>query len=434
MILRTTLEGSETMTILAPNASEFKAMLAAKKTFLADFYATWCGPCKMESYVLDDLDKLMGDKLDIVKIDIDKEPELTAELDITIVPTLLFIKNGDIASSYSGFLPLEKLQTRLEKLMENEAPVEAAPEPNYDLIIVGGGAAGLTSAIYARRAGLKVLVLEAFAPGGKLIKTFELENWPGHKNVSGSQLAYDIYEQAMALGTDYLYEKASQIIDNGSQKTVVCEGGKSFTSTAVIIATGTVERTLNIPGEMEMIGRGVSFCAVCDAAFYRNKPVVIVGAGNSAFEESLYLAEFASHITIIARSDQYIAEEITQQKVKDNPKITILPFRESLEVVIEDGRVAGMRVLNTKTNVEEIIPAKGIFPYIGADPVTDFVKDLGITNPQGYLQVNADMSTAIPGIYGAGDVCAKVLRQVVTATNDGAIAAQSALKYIHDNA
>ncbi|MBR5589067.1 MAG: FAD-dependent oxidoreductase, partial [Phascolarctobacterium sp.] len=213
------------MTILAPNASEFKAMLAAKKTFLADFYATWCGPCKMESYVLDDLDKIMGDKLDIVKIDIDKEPELTDELDITIVPTLLFIKNGEIASRYSGFLPLEKVQARLEKLLEDEHTVEAAPEPNYDLIIVGGGAAGLTSAIYARRAGLKVLVLEAFAPGGKLIKTFELENWPGHKNVSGSQLAYDIYEQAMALGTEYLYEKATQIIDEGLQKTVVCEGG-----------------------------------------------------------------------------------------------------------------------------------------------------------------------------------------------------------------
>ena len=185
---------------------------------------------------------------------------------------------------------------------------------------------------------------------------------------------------------------------------------------------------------MEMIGRGVSFCAVCDAAFYRNKPVVIVGAGNSAFEESLYLAEFASHITILARSDKYNAEEITQQKVKANPKITILPFRQSLEVMIENGKVAGMRVLNTQTNKEEIIPANGIFPYIGADPVTDFAKDLGITNAQDYLVVNEDMSTAISGIYGAGDVCAKVLRQVVTATNDGAIAAQSALKYIRDKA
>lgn len=420
------------MTIMHPNAQKFKAMLESKQTFLADFFATWCGPCKMESYVLDDLEKLMGDKLDIVKIDIDKEPQLTDELDITIVPTLLFIKNGEVASRYSGFLPLERLQPRLEKLLGNEPPTEAAPEASYDLIIVGGGAAGLTAAIYAKRAGLKVLVLEAFAPGGKLIKTFELENWPGHKNVSGSQLAYDIYEQAMALGTDYLYEKAVQILDKGKEKIVVCEGNKRFAAKAVIIATGTVERSLNIPGEQEMIGHGVSFCAVCDAAFYRNKPVIIVGAGNSAFEESLYLAEFATHVTILARSDHYLAEGITQQKVKDNPKITVLPFRHAKEVIIKDGRVAGMLVLNSQTNTEEVLPASGIFPYIGADPVTDFVKDLGITNEQGYLKVNADMSTAIPGIYGAGDVCAKVLRQVVTATNDGAIAAQSALKYIRD--
>ncbi len=301
---------------------------------------------------------------------------------------------------------------------------------NYDLIIIGGGAAGLTSAIYARRAGLKTLVLEAFAPGGKLNKTFELENWPGIKNVNGSQLAYDIYEQALDLGTDYLFEKATEIIDKGEEKIVVCEGDKHFAAKAVIIATGTVERTLNIPGEAEMIGRGVSFCAVCDASFYRDKPVIIVGAGNSAFEESLYLSEFATSVTILARSDKYSAEAINQQKVATNPKITVLPFRQSLEVLSQDGRVAGMRVLNTQTNEEEIIPAGGIFPYIGADPVTDFIKNLGITNEQGYLVVNEDMSTAITGIYGAGDVCTKVLRQVVTATNDGAIAAQSALKYI----
>ncbi len=420
------------MTILHPNAAEFKEMLAAKKTFFADFYATWCGPCKMESYVLDDIDAQMGEQIEIVKIDIDQEPQLTEEMDITLIPALFFIKDGEVASRYSGFLPKERLAARLEKLLGNEAPVEAAPDKEYDLIIIGGGAAGLTAAIYARRAGLKTLVLESFAPGGKLIKTFELENWPGLQNVNGSQLAYDIYQQAMKLGTSYLYEKAERILDEGERKTVLCENGSKFSGKAIIIATGTVERLLNIPGETEMIGRGVSFCAVCDAAFYRNKPVIIIGAGNSAFEEALYLAEFASHITILARTDKYNAEQVIQEKVLRHPKISVLNFRESQEVVIENNHVAGMRVLNTQSGTEEIIPARGIFPYIGADPVTDFLYGLGITNKQGYLEVNADMSTKIPGIYGAGDVCAKVLRQVVTATNDGAIAAQSALKYIRE--
>ena len=418
--------------IINPTATEFRAMLREKKTFLADFYATWCGPCKMLSYVLADIEKEMGERIDIVKIDIDKEPELTEEMDITIIPGLFFIKEGKVASQYAGFLPKERLRARLVKLLGAEPAVEAAPDKHYDLIIVGGGAAGLTAAVYARRAGLKTLVLESFAPGGKLIKTFELENWPGIKNVNGSVLAYDIYEQAMALGTVYLYEKVAALAVEGELKKVLCESGAEFTATAVIVATGTVERLLNIPGEQEMIGRGISFCAVCDAAFYRNKPVIIVGAGNAAFEESLYLAEFASKVTILARRDVISAEQITQDKVARHPKIEVLTWRVPQEVLVENERVAGLKVLNKETGAMENMVAKGVFPYIGADPVTDFCKDLGITNAKGYLVVNNDMSTAIAGVYGAGDVCDKVLRQVVTATNDGAIAAQSALHYIRN--
>ncbi len=418
------------MAILYPSAAEFKQMLADKKTFLADFFATWCGPCKMLAYVLDEVDAALGEKIDIVKIDIDKEPELTQEMDVNIIPGLFFIKDGEVVSRYTGFLPLERLQPRMEKLIGSEPPVELPPEKHYDVIIIGGGAAGLTAAIYARRAGLNTLVLESYAPGGKLIKTFELENWPGIKSVNGSQLAFDIYEQAMALGTAYLYEKVNDLKLQGKDKIVCCESGQSFAAPAVIIATGTVERMLNIPNEEEMIGHGVSLCAVCDAAFYRNKSVIVVGAGNAAFEESLYLAEFASDITILARSDRYVAEQITQDKVAANAKIKVLPWRIAQEILVEDGKVAGMRVLNKQTGEEEIYKASGVFPYIGADPVTNFVKDLGITDEQGYLVVEPDMSTQLEGIYGAGDVCAKVLRQVVTATNDGAIAAQSVIKYI----
>lgn len=155
-----------------------------------------------------------------------------------------------------------------------------------------------------------------------------------------------------------------------------------------------------------------------------------MGAGNAAFEESLYLAEFASKVTILARRDVISAEQITQDKVTANPKIEVLTWRVPQEVIIENNRVAGLKVLNKQTGASETMLAKGVFPYIGADPVTDFCRDLGITNDKGYLVVKSDMSTAVPGVYGAGDVCDKVLRQVVTATNDGAIAAQSALKYL----
>ncbi len=419
------------MTVINADAAKFRRMLDAGETFMADFYAEWCGPCKMLNYVLNDIENELREKIKILKINIDKEPQLTAEMDVNIIPGLFFIKDGTVQSRYTGFLPQEKLQPRLEALLGLETAEAAAPAGKaYDLIIIGGGAAGLTAAIYARRAGLRTLILESMAPGGKLIKTFELENWPGLKNVSGSQLAYDIYQQAMALGTDYLYEKAESITAEGGNRTIICQSGRVFSAPAVIIATGTVERMLNIPGETEVIGRGVSFCAVCDAAFYRGRPVIVIGAGNSAFEESLYLTDFASSVTILTRSDRYNAEQIIQEKAAAQPKITILQFREAREILMENGKVSGIRVLNTKTGREEILPAAGIFPYIGADPATGFLSGLGITDGSGYLAVKPDMSTAVPGIFGAGDVCAKVLRQVVTATNDGAIAAQSAIKYL----
>ena len=336
--------------IVNPTAAEFKQMLAEKKTFLADFYATWCGPCKMLSYVLEDIAKEMGERIDIVKIDIDMEPELTEEMDITIIPGLFFYQKR------RGCFALRRLSAegtpagKTGKAVGQRAPVEQAPDRSYDLIIIGGGAAGLTAAVYARRAGLKTLVLESFAPGGKLIKTFEIENWPGIKNVNGSQLAYDIYEQAMALGTTYLYEKVAALEVEGAERRVRCASGAEFTAPAVIIATGTVERLLNIPGEQEMIGRGISFCAVCDAAFYRNKHVIIVGAGNAAFEESLYLAEFASKVTILARRDVISAEQITQDKVAANPKIEVLTWRVPQEVL---SKIIALRASRCSTNRRE---------------------------------------------------------------------------------
>ena len=420
------------MAILHPTGAEVRAMLAAKKTFLIDFYATWCGPCKMESYVLEDIAAIMGDRIDLVKLDVDQEPELTEEFKVNLIPGLLFIKDGEIASHYAGFLPKERLLARLEKLLGNEPPVEATPDEHYDLIIIGGGPAGLTAAIYARRAGLKTLVLESYAPGGKLIKTYSLENWPGLQAVNGSQLAYDIYTQAMALGTSYLYEIVENITLEGDLRRIHCASGKSFTAPAVIIATGTVERMLNVPGEADMIGHGISFCAVCDATFYRDKPVVIVGAGNAAFEEALYLTDFASEVTIVARRDQYRADQVVQDKVLAHPKIKVLPFWQPQEVLVQDEHVVGLRIQNNKTGEVQDLTAHGIFPYIGADPATAFAKDLGISNEQGYLIVKEDMSTVIPGIYGAGDCCDKILRQVVTAANDGAIATQSVIKYLRD--
>lgn len=300
----------------------------------------------------------------------------------------------------------------------------------YDIVVIGGGPAGMTAAIYASRAGLRTAVLEADAPGGKLVKTFAIENWPGVKSINGADLAWSMYEQTTALGPEYIFAEAADIEDHGAVKTVLCKDGSSYNARVVIIASGTVERLMHIPGEQEMIGKGISFCAVCDSAFYKNEDVIIVGGGNSALEESVYLTRVVKKITIVIRRDVFRADEVIQKKVLANDKIEVIRNKLPQEVLIKDNKVAGLKVKDAKTGELTDIYAKGIFPYIGNDPVTQFAKKLGITDENGYILADENMQTKVKGIYGAGDVCKKFLRQIVTAVSDGAIAAQSAGRYI----
>ncbi|WP_196604096.1 NAD(P)/FAD-dependent oxidoreductase [Pectinatus haikarae] len=300
----------------------------------------------------------------------------------------------------------------------------------YDIAVIGGGPAGMTAAIYASRAGLKTIVLEADAPGGKLVKTFAIENWPGAKTVNGADLAWSMYEQTTALGPEFIFAEVIDVEDHGMLKSVLCRDGSSYKARAVIIASGTVERLMNIPGEQEMIGKGISFCAVCDSAFYKNEDVIIVGGGNSALEESVYLTRVVKSVTIVIRRDVFRADEVIQNKVLANDKIRIIKSKLPQEVLIKDGKVAGLKVKDAKTNELTDIYAKGIFPYIGNDPVTGFAEKLGVTDENGYVIADENMQTKVKGIYGAGDVCRKFLRQIVTAVNDGAIAVQVAGRYI----
>ncbi|MBB5336214.1 NAD(P)/FAD-dependent oxidoreductase [Pectinatus brassicae] len=300
----------------------------------------------------------------------------------------------------------------------------------YDIVIIGGGPAGMTAAIYASRAGLKAVVLEADAPGGKLVKTFSIENWPGIKTVNGADLAWSMYEQTVALCPEFVFTEAVDIIDKGQFKTVICKNGKEYQGRVVIIASGTIERLMNILGEQACIGKGISFCAVCDSAFYKDKEVIVVGGGNSALEESIYLTRVAKKVTIIIRRDVFRADESVQQKVLANDKIEVIRNKLPQEVLIKDGRAAGLKIKDANTGEMQDIYADGIFPYIGNDPITNFAKNVDITDDKGYIVVDNNMATKVAGIYGAGDVCKKFLRQIVTAVNDGAIAVQAAEKYL----
>lgn len=297
-----------------------------------------------------------------------------------------------------------------------------------DLIIIGAGPAGLTAAVYALRANLNVMIIEASSPGGKMVKTAEIENWPGQKNTTGPDLAYSMFDHAMALGVEYQAGNVVKI-DNGDVKKVTTADGKEFLGQTVLIATGTIERKMNIPKEDEFTNRGVSYCAVCDGALFKDKVVSVVGGGNSAIEEALFITKFASKVNVIIRRDVFRADKCLLDEMEANKKINVIVKSKPVEVIGKD-KVTGLKIINVDTNEESIVETDGIFPFIGLDPITDFVKDLGITDENNYIIVNDKMETTQEGIYSAGDVNFKPLRQIVTAASDGAIAAQQIIKYL----
>lgn len=301
----------------------------------------------------------------------------------------------------------------------------------YDVIIIGSGPAGLTAAIYATRANLTTAIIEGDTPGGKLTKTYEIENYPGFERISGVDLAMQMMEHGQKFGAVMEFSPVTEIDDEGEFKLVHLGDGRVLTTRAVIIATGTNERQLDLPRAKEFTGRGISYCAVCDGAFYRNKEVAVIGGGNSALEESLYLTQLVEKVNIIIRRDVFRADATVVDKVRNNPKINIITKSLPQELVIEDNTIKGLVIKNVETGELSTVECAGIFPYMGADPATGFLKNLNILDERGYIVVNKDMETAVPGIYGAGDVTVKDLRQVVTATNDGAIAANACVKYLN---
>jgi len=304
-------------------------------------------------------------------------------------------------------------------------------DKQYDVVIIGGGPAGLTAAIYASRANLSTCIIEAEAPGGKLVKTYEIENYPGIRKLAGYELAMQLMEHGLSFGANMESAKVEKIENVENGKKITLTNGKELFSKTVIIASGTKERELDLPNAKQFTGHGISYCAVCDGAFYRNQTVTVIGGGNSALEEALYLTSMVEKINIVIRRDEFRAEASIQDRINSNPKINIVTNSVPESLVIEDNKVVGLNVKNVKTNEITKLDCTGIFPYIGADPSTDFV-DASIIDEKGYLIVDANMATSIEGIYGAGDVIQKNLRQVVTATNDGAIAANSVIKYLQN--
>lgn len=299
----------------------------------------------------------------------------------------------------------------------------------YDVVIVGAGPAGMTAAIYAARADMKVLMLDKLAPGGQIINTNEIQNYTGVGSVNGAELAYKMFQHTQDFQVEFDYKTVKEIRSEGNEKVICCvEEDAVYTASSVIIATGTRPRCLNIPGEDKFRGNGISWCAICDGAQYRDKDVVVIGGGNSAVEESIFLAGIVKSLTIVTMFD-LTADPMACDKLRAMENVKIYPYQDILEFKGES-KLEGVYFKSTKTGEENTVACDGVFEYIGLTPTTEFLKDTGLLNDFGYITVNDKMESNIPGIYGAGDCITKNLRQVITACSDGAIAAQEASHYV----
>ncbi len=304
-------------------------------------------------------------------------------------------------------------------------------EKIYDVAILGAGPAGMTAAVYTSRANLSTIMIERGVPGGQMVNTEAIENYPGYDSILGPDLSNKMFEHAKKFGAEYVYGDIKELID-GKEYKIIKTGNNEYKARAVIIATGAEHKKLGIPGEAEYSGSGVSYCAVCDGAFFKDRELVVVGGGDSAVEEGVYLTRFAKKVTIVHRRDQLRAQKILQERAFANEKIDFIWNHTVKEIHAENGKVTSVTLVSTKDGSEKEFKTDGVFIYIGLVPLTEPFAHLGITNDEGYIVTDSEMRTKVPGIFAAGDVREKTLRQIVTATGDGSIAAQSAQNYVEE--
>ncbi len=301
---------------------------------------------------------------------------------------------------------------------------------DYDVIIIGGGPAGMTAGLYASRARLKTLLLEKMIMGGQMMTTTLVENWPGYPGgIGGPELMMRFQEHCVEFGLETDTGTVEKIIDNGDTKTLIVDD-KKITCKAVIVATGAIPRKLGIEGEKELVGKGVSYCATCDGAFFREVPIAVIGGGDTAVEEALFLTRFASKVILVHRRDQLRATQILQDRALANEKIEIAWNSVVDGFESDNSGLTGAILKDTQTGETRKIEIQGMFVAVGVTPMTAFISDLVELTEDGYVKAGEDTKTSVPGIYVAGDTRTTILRQVSTAVGDGAVAALMAERHI----
>lgn len=304
----------------------------------------------------------------------------------------------------------------------------------HDVIIIGSGPAGYTAALYTARAQLAPVVFEGTSFGGALMTTTEVENFPGFRDgITGPELMDQMREQALRFGADLRMEDVESVSLDGPVKSVTTAEGETFRARAIILAMGAAARYLGVPGEQELLGRGVSSCATCDGFFFKDQDIAVIGGGDSAMEEATFLTRFARSVTLVHRRDEFRASRIMLERARDNDKITILTNKAVLAVE-GDQTVTGLRLRDTVTGEESTLPVTGVFVAIGHDPRSELVRDVLDTDPDGYVLVKGHTTaTSIEGVFAAGDLVDRTYRQAVTAAGSGCSAAIDAERWLADH-
>lgn len=298
------------------------------------------------------------------------------------------------------------------------------------MIIIGAGPAGLTAGLYTGRSRLKTLIIDKFLPGGTLIKTEKIEDYPGFEEITGQELAERMEKQARKFGVEILTNTVYEVLTDGNMKIVRTDEGDEYKAGTVIIAAGGYPRKLGVPGEEELAGKGVSYCALCDGPFFKNQDIAVVGGGSSAVEEADFLTKFASKVYLIHRKDKFTAQRISQEKVFKNSKIEILFNTEVTKVGGKEG-VEYVLIRNNLSGKEKSLDVKGAFIFIGFVP--NNVREHAEHDKLGFIITNERMETSVRGVYAVGDIRVQPVRQVTNATGDGTIAAVMAEKYLEEN-
>ena len=415
------------MTAVNINAKQLMEMIESKKTFLVDFWAPWCPHCRKINPAYEQIAEQYADRLEVVKLDMDEDDRLWDELNVELIPTLRLYIDGNPVDSIVAPESKAVIDSFLAGILPKEQ--KQLDEHVHDMLIIGGGPGGYTAALYAARAGLDALVIEKLSAGGQMALTHQIDNYPGFVDgIGGYELADQMQRQAERFGAKTQNAEVQSVDLNANPKVVKTSEGVFYGKT-IALATGANPRELGVEGEKALVGKGVAYCAACDGMFYKGKTVVVVGGGNTAAADALLLSRIAKKVIVIHRRDTLRATKIYHEPLMNAENVEFR-WNSVVEALQHEDRLTGVRIKNVLTGEESEIPCDGVFVSVGRKPATELFADQLKLDSNGYSVAGETTETSISGVYAVGDVRTKLLRQVVTAVADGAMAVHMAEEYL----